>query len=124
MKFYKYDGARLCKTFKDDCVVRSVSVALRKPYAEVFHDLMDLGKEIGAYPNHEKVWQKYIQDKGFVKHRPPRNEKGKYIRLVDWQFTGTAVVVNHGHLTAVDEGTVIDSWDCRYRPVNSYWAKR
>lgn len=122
MDFYKTDGGRICKTFKDDCVIRSISIAMRKPYREVFIDLMNLGIEMGAYPNHDKVWQKYLGDNGFVKNKPPRNTQGKYIKLANWDFKGRAVVRNSGHLTAVDDGSCIDDWDCRYRPVNSYWS--
>jgi len=123
MDFYKTDGGRICRTFKDDCVIRSISIAMRKPYAEVFTEMMALGLEMGAYPNHEKVWIKYLESNGFKKNRPPRDERGKLIKLRDWDFKGTAVVRNSRHLTAVDGGTVIDSWDCRRRPVNSYWSK-
>jgi hypothetical protein len=56
---------------------------------------------MGAYPNHEKVWDKYLEQNGFVKNKPPRNAKGKYIKLQDWDFDGVAVVINSGHLTAV-----------------------
>ena len=123
MDFYKTDGGRICRTFKDDCVIRSISVAMRKPYAEVFTEMMALGLEMGAYPNHDKVWIKYLESNGFKKNRPPRDEYGKLIKLRDWDFKGTAVVRNSRHLTAVDGGTVIDSWDCRRRPVSSYWSK-
>ena len=123
MDFYQTEGGRICKTFKDDCVIRSISAVLRVDYCEVFDDLMRLGLEIGAYPNHDKVWVTYLESKGYVKNKPPRDANGKMIKLQDWDFKGRAVVINSGHLTAVDGGTVIDSWDCRYRPVNSYWAK-
>ena len=123
MDFYKTDGGRICRTFKDDCVIRSISIAMRKPYAEVFTEMMALGLEMGAYPNHDKVWIKYLESNGSKKNRPPRDEYGKLIKLRDWDFKGTAVVRNSRHLTAVDGGTVIDSWDCRRRPVNSYWSK-
>ena len=123
MDFYKTDGGRICRTFKDDCVIRSISVAMRRPYLEVFEEMMALGLEMGAYPNHDKVWITYLESNGFTKHRPPRDSNGKLIKLRDWDFKGTAVVRNSGHLTAVDRGIVIDSWDCRRRPVNSYWCK-
>ena len=123
MDFYQTEGGRICKTFKDDCVIRSISAVLRVDYCEVFDDLMRLGLEIGAYPNHDKVWVTYLESKGYVKNKPPRDANGKMIKLRDGDFKGRAVVINSGHLTAVDGGTVIDSWDCRYRPVNSYWAK-
>jgi hypothetical protein len=122
MEFQQTDNGRICKTFKDDCVVRSISVATGKTYRDTFEDLMKLGLQMGAYPNHEKVWVKYLEQNGFVKNKPPRNAKGKYIKLQDWDFDGVAVVINSGHLTAVQGGVCIDSWDCRYRPVNSYWT--
>lgn len=121
MDFYETNGGRICKTFKDDCVIRSISVVLRVPYREVFNDLMQLGLEMGAYPNHDKVWINYIESKGLVKRKPPRDAAGKMIRLQDWDYKGRAVVRNSGHLTAVDGGVVTDDWDCRYRPVNTYW---
>jgi hypothetical protein len=123
MNFCKTDGDRICKTFKDDCVIRSISIATRKPYNYTFWELMHLGIEVGAYPNHDKVWVRYLEGLGFIKHKPPRDSQGKLIKLADWDFEGVAVVKSSGHLTAVDGGTVRDSWDCRYRPVNSYWAK-
>ena len=123
MDFYKTDGGRICRTFKGDCVIRSISIVMRRPYVDVFNELMGLGLEMGAYTNHDKVWIKYLEQHGFTKNRPPRDENGKLIKLRDWDFKGTAVVRNSGHLTAVDGGTVTDTWDCRRRPVNSYWSK-
>ena len=121
MEFYKTDGGRICKTFKHDCVIRSISIAMRKPYSEVFRDLMAIGLEVGAYPNHDKVWVPYVEAHGFVKTKPPRDANGKLIKLLNWDFKGRAVVKNSGHLTAVDGGFLIDTGDCRYRPVNTYW---
>ena len=67
MEFQQTNNGRICKTFKDDCVIRSISVATGKSYKETFEDLMKLGLEMGAYPNHEKVWVKYLEQNGFVK---------------------------------------------------------
>ena len=123
MKYQKMDGGRLCKTFKDDCVIRSISIAMSKPYKEVFNELMALGLEIGAYPNHDKVWIAYLEQNGWTKNKCPRDDRGKLIKLRDWRAAPkVAVVRNSGHLTAVVDGYVVDSWDCRYRPVNSYWT--
>ena len=123
MKFQMLKGNRICKTFKDDCVVRSISIALDLSYKQVFEDLMQLGLEIGAYPNHDKVWQKYIEQKGWIKNKPPRNSNGRLIKLRNWKDAPpVAVVINSGHLTAIQGGYVVDEWDCTYRPVNSYWT--
>lgn len=124
MKFQELDGARICKSFKDDCVIRSISHAMNKPYREVFEDLMAIGLEMGAYPNHDKVWIHYLEKiNGWVKNKPPR-VNGKMIKLRDWEGVESAVVRNSGHLTAISGGVVVDSWDCTYRPVNTYWTPR
>ena len=103
-------------------MIRSISIATGKTYQETFREIMALGLDMGAFPSHDKVWINYLEQNGFVKNKPPRNSQGKYIKLRDWRFDGIAVVINSGHLTAVRNGVCIDSWDCRYRPVNSYWT--
>lgn len=123
MNFRQWDGERLNKTFKDDCVVRSISIAMDMSYKTVFLEIMQLAIEMGAYPSYEKVWIKYLEQKGWVKNAPPRNSTGKMIKLAEWTNPpNRAVVRNSGHLTAVVSGCVIDTWDCRYRPVNSFWT--
>ena len=122
--FYHFEGARILNSFKGDCVIRSISVATNQPYKNVFHQLMDLGKEMGAYPNHDKVWIRYLESMDFIKNKPPR-VNGKLIKLGDWiDRPKTAVVRNSRHLTAISGGIVTDSWDCRFRPVNSYWTPK
>ena len=126
MEYKKWNEAqRLCRTFKDDCVVRSVSIVTEQSYEDTFIQLMNLGLEVGAYPNHDKVWIPFLESQGFVKHKMPRpNGKPRgTVKLRDWDFEGVAAVRNSGHLTAVMHGQCIDTWDCRYRPVNSYWAR-
>lgn len=123
MEYIQTDGGRILKSFKNDCVIRSIAIVLKENYDKVFKELMYLGLEMGAYPSHDKVWIKYIESKGFVKNKPPRDHEGKLIKLKNWDFKGVAIVINSGHLTAVDNGCVFDAWDCRYRPVNSYWTK-
>ena len=123
MKFHKTDNGRMCKTFKDDCVIRAVSLVTAQSYKQTFEELMALGLEVGAYPNHDKVWIKYLEDRGFVKNKPPRLN-GKLIKLLAWSdHPRVAVVRNSGHITALVGGILHDDWDCRYRPVNSYWTR-
>lgn len=124
MDFLETTNGRICKSFKNDCVVRSISIATEQDYGDVFDDLMKLGSELRAYPNHDKVWQRYLEKTlGWVKNKPPRIE-GKLIKLGDWNPDHTAAVIrNSGHLTAMHNGIIKDTWDCRYRPVNSYWTE-
>lgn len=128
MRFQKIggnDAGRICRSFKDDCVVRSISVAANMPYRKVFSELMQLGLELGAYPNHDKVWIHYIEKRlGWTKNKTPRDHNGKMIKLRDWNGPKTAIVRNSGHLTAISDGRVVDTWDCTYRPTNTYWTPK
>lgn len=129
MDYIKTDGGRELagyKTTKDysgDCVIRSISIALNQAYSATFQEMMELGVEMGGYPSMRPVWTEYLNRKGWVKKKCPRDAKGKLIKLKNWLFNGTAVVLNSGHLTCVKDGAVHDSWDCRYRPVNTYFVE-
>ncbi len=130
MNFVKTDGGRKAAGYKtttpyqNDCVVRSISIAINEDYRTVFVELMELGLEMGGYPNFNPVWQRYLTFKGWVKNKCPRDKNNKLIKLRDWKvFPSRAVVLNSRHLTAIVDGAVHDTWDCRYRPVNSYWTK-
>jgi hypothetical protein len=103
---------------------------LELKYEAVFCELMEYAHDCGAFPNHDKVWQSYLPSTGcidqpyhgsFVRQRCPRTSDGKLIKLRDWDFDGIAIVKNSGHLTCVKHGVLYDDFDCRYRPVNSYW---
>jgi hypothetical protein len=69
------------------------------------------------------MWQRYLeQDLGWVRNKPPRDHLNKMIKLRNWDGPNAAVVRNSRHLTAVSDGRVVDTWDCTYRPVNTYWT--
>jgi len=108
----------------DDCVVRSIAIALDLPYDQVFRELMYIGLELGLYPNARSVHERYLKAHGWVKNKCPRNASGNLIKLRDWcSAPHRAVVSNSRHLTAIVDGKCRDTWDCTYRPVNSYWTK-
>lgn len=121
--FIKTLGGRIKKGFHGDCVVRSISIATGRQYVDVFEDLMALGLEMGAYPNHDPVWKKYLKQLGWEANKPPRDPSGKLIKLVNWaDAPELAVIKNSRHLTCVVDNTVYDIFDTRYRPVNTYWT--
>ena len=129
IKFVETDGGRkeagykTTRAYSDDCVIRSISIALDKDYRTVFVEMMELGIEMGGYPAMDPVWAAYLKRNGWTKNGCPRDPYGKLIKLRDWKNApGRAVVRNSGHLTAIVDGAVLDTWDCRYRPVNSYWT--
>jgi hypothetical protein len=129
MDYVKTDGGRkdagykTTKPYQIDCAVRSISIALDEDYRTVFVEMMELGLEMGGYPSMKPVYETYLENKGWTKNKCPRNEQGKLIKIRNWKDApARTVVLNSGHLTAIVDGAVHDTWDCRYRPVNSYWT--
>jgi hypothetical protein len=105
-----------------DCVARSIAIASGQSYMATLIALCDLAVEIGAMPNDKWLYEKYLEKIGFTKRGTPRDERNRKIRLCDWQFrNGRAVVNVSGHLTAVIDGVVQDTWDCRRKCCNTIW---
>ena len=117
-------SVRINRKFKDDCVVRAIANATGTPYKTVFEDLMEVGLEMCAWPNQDFVWMEYLSRLGWKKNKCPRDSNGKLIKLRNWEnHPDTAIVINSNHLTAIVDGACFDTWDCTYRPVNTYWTQ-
>ena len=117
-------SVRINRKFKDDCVVRAIANATGTPYKTVFEDLMEVGLEMCAWPNQDFVWMEYLSRLGWKKNKCPRDSNGKLIKLRNWEnHPDTAIVINSRHLTAIVDGVCFDTWDCTYRPVNTYWTQ-
>lgn len=125
MKYEYHDGNRskeyLRKRNGADCVIRSISIILDQPYSTTLSDLCKYAVKYGAIPNEEWLYQKYLLDKGFVKHKPPRKNRRK-IQLCNFKFEGRCVLLTRNHLTAIINNTVYDTWDCRQSNCNSYYV--
>jgi len=118
------ESARINRKFKNDCVVRAIANATGTPYKTVFEDLMEVGLEMCAWPNQDFVWMEYLSRLGWKKNKCPRDSNGKLIKLRNWEnHPDTAIVRNSRHLTAIVDGACFDTWDCTYRPVNTYWTQ-
>ena len=145
MRYNKQDGGR-SQYFKGktgDCVIRSISIALSQDYMETYNDLFDLAKSIGYLPNDTKVYKKYLKSKGWVqnkcKYKP--NSKRRYT-LNEWAMLSSrsmpeermplrCLISTSGHLTAVVDGILRDSWDCSdwcagvyYTPTEEWYKQK
>ena len=129
MEFYKTNmNPKGWKT--GDCVIRAIAYATNKPWAEVYKDLCEVGLKKCRMPNDDIVWQKYLKDIGWEKMPQPRKVNGdKYTveKFADHVklFIGDkpAIVRVAHHLTVVEDGDLVDTWDCGYKTVGNWWVK-
>ena len=132
MDYVKDDGGRieeynikpLKKNMISDCVVRSIAIALDQSYRQTLTELCELSVKYGGMPNDKQTYEPYLFDRGWIKNKPPR-VSGRKIRLKHWRpyVFPRAIVSTSGHLTAVVDWTVRDTWDCREWCMNSFYTK-
>lgn len=126
MRFERHDGGRAAAGFKGDapggCVCRSIAIATRLPYREVYDGLNGL-----AWRERPRGWRR-----SHAKHGVFRVTYERYLRGLGWEFTptmsigsgcrvhlrdgelpaeGALVVRLSNHLTAVVDGVIFDLYD-------------
>ena len=127
MEFKYNDGGR-SEYFKakdvGDCVTRAIAIAMRKDYKEVYDELnrrskADRSKRHGKGSSrdgvYKSVWKKYLKDAGWIYVTTCGfGSRAKKLRFVDGALPakGRLIVQLSGHLTALIDGVVNDTYDC------------
>jgi hypothetical protein len=121
----KYWSCKLKKDRTNDCVVRALAHATDTDYLVVWNELFELGRDIGFLPDAPRCYEKWLSDRGWVKHSPlTHSGRRKYsLKNIPIDPDGIYIFVTCGHLTAVVGGVLLDSWDCRPWKANSYFTK-
>ena len=101
-----------------DCIVRAISLALNKPWHEVFDDLVKIAKEKSSMPSMDIVYFEYLSSFDRI---TPKVEKGKKRMKVSDLSEGTYIVKVANHVTCIKDGTLMDLWDCRNKCAYRYW---
>lgn len=130
MKFIKNHGGRekyfstdLKKDRTNDCVVRAIAIATEIDYLEVRDDLFEVAKMLGRMPNDKAVYEYYLEIiLGWVRKSPMKNRYNRKYRLGNIKID-RAIFITSRHLTAVVDGNLNDTWDCRKWCANSYYIK-
>ena len=100
-------------SYVGDCVIRALSIAMNKPWREIYLDLAAEGLLMGDMPSSNKVWGEYLTRKGYKRHVIPsecpmcytiRDFCGEY-------FRGTYIVGTGTHVVCIKDGNLYDSWD-------------
>tara|TARA_B100000214_G_scaffold369228_1_gene341952 strand:- start:62 stop:472 length:411 start_codon:yes stop_codon:yes gene_type:complete len=125
IKFKHNDGGRSIyfgKRETGDCVVRAIAIATKKHYRDVWHDLLDISKRTGLLPNEHETYETYLtKHLGWTKHKCPRRADGKKY-LVRQVHHEQAIILTRGHLTAMVDGVINDTFDCGDSYHNRYFT--
>lgn len=122
---YKYYNPNPTGEDKTDCVVRALTIALNKSWDEVYWLLCNLGQAFGIWGDRMEVWSSCLRQCGFKRFTIPNTCPDCY---TFWEFVkdhprGTYVLASEGHVAAVKDGVLYDSFDSRARVPFLYFEK-
>ena len=111
-----------------DCVYRAISVALDQDYATTMREMTEQALKIGYAPNETKTIKSYMESKGWVTFKEPRDRENKKIPVGKFALKCNPeeiIVANVGshHTSLIKECKIWDTWDCSRKPIHIYWRK-
>lgn len=109
-----------------DCAVRAVSVALGVDWEQAYDLITDAGYAMGDMPSSDSVWGAVLRQHGFYRSAIPNSCPDCYTAedFARDNPRGTFVLGFGGHVAAVKDGVIYDSWDSRNEIPQYYWYRK
>jgi hypothetical protein len=108
----------------NDCVIRAIAKATGKDWDEVFEQLAIIGLELKDVVNSKPVYDKYLQQLGYLMQKQPRKSNNTKYTAAEFakKFNkGRYVISLAHHLSVVVDGKIYDTWNCSEKSVGNYW---
>ena len=126
MEFKNYNANPKGWKREPDCVVRAISTATHASWGKTYKDLCELGLKKCMMPNSKLLYEAYLKKIGWEKYKMPKKSNGKRFTIKEYvdlnpNFTGIISVANH--LTYVENGVLIDTWNCSNKSMGNYWKE-
>ena len=126
-----------------DCVIRAVATALEQSWEQTVREMTEIGIKYGYVVNDKQTIAKYLESKGWVKHKQPRKDDGTKYTGKDFcnylsvnQKSGVFNIVANigGHHTVCIKPTnhgdgincrykVLDIWNSTDGCIGNFWTK-
>lgn len=114
---YRYYNNNPHNRFIDDCVVRSISLLTNREWADVYDELSDLASDKSLMFDSVEFVENYLDN------RYPREcHYSKSVEEFAKEYPiGKYAVSTNGHLTAIINGDIIDSFDPSKKIMRCAW---
>ena len=120
-----------------DCVIRALATALEQDYNDTVMELAQMQCKTGYDDGDSKLFDKYLQSKGWIKHSQPRKSDNtkytgaEFCRCLNKDIfaLGKHIVANLGgnHTVCIKEidglFKVHDIWDSTDGCIGNWWSK-
>lgn len=109
-----------------DCSVRAIAKALDTDWETAYIRLMVNGYSMGDMPSSDSVWGALLRQNGFYREVIPDTCPDCYT-AEDFCMDhpkGTYVLAFGGHVAAVVDGDIYDSWDSSHEIPQYFWYRK
>ena len=114
---YKYYNANNYGNHIEDCVIRSLSVLTNKPWRVVYDELSDLAGDMGLMFDDVEFVEDYL-DNRYDRECHYSKKVGEFAREYP---IGKYAVTMDGHITAIIDGIIYDTFDPSNRIMRCAW---
>lgn len=114
---YKFYNANPKGLFTDDCVLRSISVAEGITWSECQEKLSYLSNKEAKILNDVSFVEDYL-DKRYPRKCYNNMTVGEFSKMCP---KGHFVVTMNGHITAIIDNVIVDTFDCSKRIMKCCW---
>jgi hypothetical protein len=138
---FKYYNANPKDKITGDCVIRALSVAMKKSWDEVLTDLYKYALKYKQMLNDDILYKKYLKDNGWKMLKQPRKwdntkytgfefceelKDGLCFNYDDIHVDETNNIIAHiggHHIVAIIDGRIIDTWNSSGGCIGNIWVK-
>lgn len=108
-----------------DCAVRALAKALDMTWEQAYTKLVTSGFSMGDMPSSDSVWGAVLRQHGFYRKAIPDQCPNCYTAedFCKDHPEGVYVLAFGGHVAAVVDGNIYDTWDCSGFIPQYYWYK-
>ena len=109
-----------------DCSVRAVSIALGISWEDAYEQIANAGFQMNDMPSSDSVWGSVLRRHGFYRAAIPNRCPDCYTAAdfcADNQH-GVFVLCFSGHVAAVIDGNIYDTWDSSQEIPQYYWYRK
>ena len=125
MNTFRYFNPNPTGVHARDCVIRAVCAALAISWDEAFDLIAERAKQMGQTMDDNAVYGSILRQRGYVRAIIPNTCTDCYTAL-DFCYdhpVGTYVLGFSGHVAAVIDGELWDSWDSSELIPTYYWKE-
>lgn len=125
---FHYYNANPKSKIGGDCVIRAICTALNQSWEQTVRELTEVGIKYGYVLNDKHTYERYLKEKGWVKHKQPRKEDNtkytgfEFCKIFSVKNKNIIAHIGSHHIVAIINGKINDIWDSSEGCIGNYWT--